>query len=62
MFRWFVGLPMDAAVASRLRTLDMLATDRILVGGVHLPWPGVGRIVREGPESYAYIPRPWQFA
>lgn len=62
--RWRLGIDVDAdaAVTSRLRTLDMLATDRILVGGVHLPWPGVGRIVREGPESYAYVPRPWQFA
>lgn len=62
--RWRLGIDIDrdAAVVSRLRTLDMLATDAILVGGVHLPWPGVGRIVREAPESYAYVARPWQFA
>ncbi|WP_156825213.1 MBL fold metallo-hydrolase [Elioraea tepidiphila] len=59
--RWRLGIDVDpeAAVESRLRTLDMLATDRVLVGGVHLPWPAFGRIVRQG-EGYAFVPRPWQ--
>lgn len=61
--RWRLSIDVDRdmAVQSRLRTLDMLATDRILVGGTHLPWPAAGRIIREAPESYAYVARPWQF-
>lgn len=59
---WRVGVDVDAdeGVRSRLRHLDMLASDRILVGGVHMPWPGFGRVVRDGEERYAWVQRPWQ--
>lgn len=58
---WRVGIDVDAAMAvdSRRRTLQMLAAERMLVGGVHLPWPGLGRIVHQG-EGFAYAARPWQ--
>jgi glyoxylase-like metal-dependent hydrolase (beta-lactamase superfamily II) len=61
--RWRVGVDVDPAmgIESRLRTLDMLAAERILMGGVHVPWPGFGRIIRDG-EGYLYVPRPAQFA
>ncbi|HYF07430.1 MAG TPA: MBL fold metallo-hydrolase [Acetobacteraceae bacterium] len=61
--RWRVGVDVDAAmgVEARLRHLDMLAAERILVGGVHVPWPGFGRVVRDGTESYVWVPRPFQF-
>lgn len=54
-----IDVDRERAVESRLRTLDMLVTDRILVGGTHLPWPAVGRIVRDG-EGFMFVPRPWQ--
>lgn len=59
--RWRVGVDTDPAmgVASRLRTLDMLASGRTLVGGVHTPWPGLGRVVKAG-EGYEWVSRPWQ--
>jgi glyoxylase-like metal-dependent hydrolase (beta-lactamase superfamily II) len=46
---WRWGADMDAAkaAASRRRTLDMLATDRIALIGTHLPWPGMGRVERK---------------
>lgn len=44
-----------AAKASRLRVLDWVAKDRILVAGAHLPSPGIGAIVRNGA-GYAYEP------
>ena len=47
-------------VDSRMRTLEMLAAERILMGGVHVPWPGFGRIIRDG-EGFLYVPRPAQF-
>jgi glyoxylase-like metal-dependent hydrolase (beta-lactamase superfamily II) len=59
--RWRVGVDVDQAmgVESRVRTLEMLSRERILVGGVHVPWPGFGRVVAAG-EGYAWVPRPWQ--
>ena len=64
--RWRVGVDVDSAmgVESRVRTLDMLATEGVLMGGVHVPWPGFGRIIRDpsaGGEGYLYVPRPAQF-
>jgi glyoxylase-like metal-dependent hydrolase (beta-lactamase superfamily II) len=46
-WRWGPDLDPDAGAASRRRTLDMLATDRIALLGYHLPWPGVGRVERK---------------
>jgi len=60
--RWRVGVDVDAAmgVDSRVRTLTMLEREGILMGGVHVPWPGFGRIIRDG-EGFLYVPRPQQF-
>jgi glyoxylase-like metal-dependent hydrolase (beta-lactamase superfamily II) len=66
--RWRVGVDVDPVMGaeSRVRTLDMLAAERILMGGVHVPWPGFGRIIRDtsspGGEGFLYVPRPAQFA
>lgn len=58
-----VGVDVDPAlgVESRVRTLDAIANTRTYVGGMHLPWPGFGQIVRDG-EGYAYLAMPWQLA
>ena len=60
--RWRVGVDVDRdiGVESRVKTLTMLAEERILMGGVHVPWPGIGRVVREGG-GFLYVPRPLQF-
>jgi glyoxylase-like metal-dependent hydrolase (beta-lactamase superfamily II) len=60
--RWRVGVDVDQAqgVESRVRHLEMLSSERILVGGVHVPWPGLGRVIRDG-EGYAWVQRPFQF-
>jgi glyoxylase-like metal-dependent hydrolase (beta-lactamase superfamily II) len=66
--RWRVGVDVDSVMGaeSRVRTLEMLASERILMGGVHVPWPGFGRIIRDtsspGGEGFLYVPRPAQFA
>ncbi len=54
---WQFGFDMDKelAVKTRNRLLDMAATDRIAVSGYHLPFPGVGHVVREG-DAYRFIP------
>jgi len=54
---------MDAAAATRLRTLDMARADRSLIAGMHLDFPAFGH-VQGGSEaaSYRFVPLPWQAA
>ncbi len=54
---------MDAAAATRRRTLDMARADLSLVAGMHLDFPAFG-YVQGGSEgaSYRFVPLPWQAA
>lgn len=45
----------EAARATRLRTFDRVAADRLRVAGAHLDYPGFGHIVRQGA-SYRFEP------
>ena len=47
----------DAASATRRRTFDRAAADRLRVAGAHLDYPGFGYIVRQGA-SYGFEPDP----
>ena len=38
----------DAAAASRRKVFDMVATDRLMVTGMHLHFPGFSHLVRRG--------------
>ena len=49
----------EEAVATRRRVLDMAASERMMVAGMHMPFPGFGHVAREG-EGYAFVPAPWQ--
>lgn len=49
----------DAAVATRRKLLDMAASERLLVTGMHLHFPGFGHVGREGT-TYRYFPEPWR--
>jgi len=46
------------AAATRKRIFDMAATDRIMIAGMHLPFPGLGHVEKAG-ERYAYQPVVW---
>jgi glyoxylase-like metal-dependent hydrolase (beta-lactamase superfamily II) len=46
------------AVASRKRVFDMAATDRLMIAGAHLPFPGLGHVAKTSA-GYAYVPVPW---
>jgi glyoxylase-like metal-dependent hydrolase (beta-lactamase superfamily II) len=50
-----------AAAATRRRTFDMVATDRQLIAGMHVHFPGFAHVVRNG-DSYAMLPEPWDQA
>jgi glyoxylase-like metal-dependent hydrolase (beta-lactamase superfamily II) len=47
-----------AAAATRRRTFDMVASDRLLVAGMHIHFPGFAHVTRRG-EGYALLPEPW---
>jgi glyoxylase-like metal-dependent hydrolase (beta-lactamase superfamily II) len=51
---------MDEAVLSRRRLLDQAATDRVLLLGYHLPFPGVGNVARDGA-VYRWMPEHWRW-
>jgi len=52
---------MNAAIATRRRALDMAASDRLLVAGMHIHYPGFAHIVRRG-SGYALLQEPWDQA
>jgi glyoxylase-like metal-dependent hydrolase (beta-lactamase superfamily II) len=43
------------AIASRKKVFDMVATDRLLFAGAHLPFPGLGNAIKTST-GYAYVP------
>jgi glyoxylase-like metal-dependent hydrolase (beta-lactamase superfamily II) len=55
-----MGFDIDGAqaIATRQRIMDMAATDRLLVAGMHLDFPTFGHLARAG-DGYAFIPEVW---
>jgi glyoxylase-like metal-dependent hydrolase (beta-lactamase superfamily II) len=51
----------DMAAASRRKVFDMVATDRLLVTGMHLHFPGFAHLVRDGG-GYRLMPAAWEQA
>ena len=47
------------AEASRRRIFDMAASERLLVTGMHLHYPGFGHVAREG-DAYRFVPEAWR--
>jgi glyoxylase-like metal-dependent hydrolase (beta-lactamase superfamily II) len=56
-WRWGSDMDADKAIATRTRTLDMLATGKVALLGTHLPWPGVGRVEKKDT-AYRFIAHP----
>ncbi|MDE2007542.1 MAG: MBL fold metallo-hydrolase [Rhodospirillales bacterium] len=52
---------MDSAIATRRRALDMAASDRLLIAGMHVHFPGFAHIVRRGG-GYVLLQEPWDQA
>jgi glyoxylase-like metal-dependent hydrolase (beta-lactamase superfamily II) len=46
------------AIATRRRIMDMAATERLRVAGMHMDFPGFGHVVRAG-NAYAFVPEVW---
>ncbi len=50
----------DEARARRRALFEMAARENILVGAVHLPFPGIGRLREKEAGAFSYEPLPWQ--
>ncbi len=46
------------AATSRRRMFDMAASERLLVAGMHLHYPGFGHVARDG-DNWKFVPEPW---
>jgi glyoxylase-like metal-dependent hydrolase (beta-lactamase superfamily II) len=46
------------AIATRKKVMDMAATDRLLIAGTHIGFPGVGYVARAS-SGYAFVPVSW---
>lgn len=59
-----IGLVFDAdsaaASATRKKVLAMVAADKIVVAGSHLPFPGVGHVDVKG-DAFAWVPEEYKF-
>lgn len=54
----FDGNP-KMAVAARKAIFEKAAADGTILGAAHLPFPGLGHVVRNGKGSYRYLPLPY---
>jgi glyoxylase-like metal-dependent hydrolase (beta-lactamase superfamily II) len=50
-----------AAAATRRRIFDQVATDRQLIAGMHVHFPGFAHLVKQG-DGYLMLPEPWDQA
>lgn len=50
----------ELAVATRRKAFDMAVSDRIRVAGMHLPFPGIGNVVKDG--GFRFVPAQWSYA
>src|ERR1700726_3133815 len=57
---WPFGFDLDVPLATKVRMafLDRAAAGKTLVGSYHLPFPGVGHVVRDG-SAYRWLPADW---
>lgn len=59
---WHVRFDMDkdAAIATRKRIFDMVATERLPVAGYHMPFPALGCVERTA-DGYRFVRASYQF-
>ena len=58
---WAIAFDVEPpkAIATRQKVFDMVATDRLLITGMHLHFPGFAHLMRDG-SGYRLIPEAWQ--
>jgi len=57
---WAIAFDIDPnqAIATRRKVFDMTATDKLTIAGAHVPFPGIGHVVKSGT-AYRYEPAFW---
>lgn len=57
---WVLSFDMDAEAArsTRVKLLDMAASERMLIAGYHFPFPSHGYVAKEGA-GFRYVAAPW---
>ena len=60
--KWHVSFDADKAqaVATRLKLLDMLSTERVPFTSYHMPFPAVGFVEKGGDGGYRFVPASYQ--
>ncbi len=60
---WGIGFDIDpqAAGATRKKFFDQASSDKLFFAGAHIPFPGMGRVVKEG-DSYRFVAANWPYA
>jgi len=60
---WGIGFDIDSgqAAATRKSFFDQAATDKLFFAGSHIPFPGMGRVAKDG-EGYRFVPAAWPYA
>jgi hypothetical protein len=51
--------PPKQSANTRVRVLDMLATNRIPLIAYHFPWPGMGHVAKQG-DGFQFFAAPLQ--
>ena len=51
----------QAGGETRIKVMDMLASQRMATLVYHLPWPGIGHLAKRG-DGFHYVPEPMQLA
>lgn len=56
-----IGFDLEPELArkTRAKIFDEAATDRIRVAGMHLAFPAIGHLARQG-KGYQFVPQPWE--
>ncbi len=59
---WGIGFDVDAGLAASTRKsfFDQASADRLFFAGAHIPFPGMGRVVRED-EGYRFVSAGWPY-
>lgn len=61
--QWGVGFDIDSAMAAQTRKafLDRAVSENLFLAGAHIPFPGLGRVARDG-DGYRFVAAAWPYA
>jgi len=60
---WGIGFDIDSAqaVETRKTFFDRAVTEKLFFAGAHIPFPGMGRVARDG-DGYRFVAASWPYA